>query len=92
MAWKTSFRECIKLHRNVMTKNNVDSKYRLKIWRTVGNGENGIWSMQGGNDAVEFYDSVNGLHEEISKSYEWDWLKEFFKNRYTSIEKPVMLQ
>ena len=91
MAWKTSFRECIKLHRDVVNKNDVDAKYRLKIWRTVGKGKNGEWSMQGGNDAVEFYDAVNGKHEDLSKSYEWEWLQEYFTNKYTSIEKPVII-
>lgn len=92
MAWKTAFRECIKLHQDVEMKNDVDAKYRLKIWRTVGNTKNGPWSVQGANDGVEFYDSVKGDPAQLQHSYEWEWLNQYFTKKYTSIENPVIIQ
>ena len=92
MAWKTAFRECIKLHQDVVTKNDVDAKYRLKIWRTVGETKNGVWSIMGANDGVEFYDSVKGDPAQLQNSYEWEWLNEYFIKKYTSIEQPVIIE
>ena len=92
MAWKTAFRECIKLHQDALTKNDVDAKYRLKIWRTVGQTKNGIWSIMGANDGVEFYDSVKGDSTQLQNSYEWEWLNEYFIKKYTSIDQPVIIE
>lgn len=92
MAWKTAFRECIKLHQAVVIKNDVDAKYRLKIWRTVGETKNGVWSILGANDGVEFYDSVKGDPVQLQNSYEWEWLNEYFIKKYTSIEQPVIIE
>jgi hypothetical protein len=37
----------------------------------------GQWSKKGAEDAVEFYDSVNGDLAELKKSYEWAWLASY---------------
>ncbi len=92
MAWKTAFRECIKLHQDVTTKNDVDAKYRLKIWKSIGETKNGVWSIMGANDGVEFYDSVKGDPVQLQNSYEWEWLNEYFIKKYTSIDQPVIIE
>ena len=76
MAWRTAFREVIKL----CGSTDVDSQYRLKQWLdtdTNGIVENEQWSVQGAQDAVEYYDSVNGDFDQLRKSYEWDWLASY---------------
>ena len=71
MAWRTAFRECIKLKNSL----DVESQYRLDKWLTVGNThDTGQWSIYGAQDAVEYYDSVAGEFTELKKSYDWAWL------------------
>jgi hypothetical protein len=72
MAWRTAFRECIKLR----SSSDVESQYRLKKWlgpipEAVINSE---WSRWGAEDAVEYYNSVDGNSTELRKSYDWSWL------------------
>ena len=76
MAWRTAFREVIKL----CSSPDVDSQYRLKKWLntdTKGLVKNEQWSIQGAQDAVEYYESVNGDFDQLRKSYEWEWLASY---------------
>lgn len=78
-TWRTAFREAIKLRENF---GDYDSEERLHVWQTVAEGENAQWSILGANDAVEYYDSVKGNYLELMKTYEWDFLREYFSKRY----------
>ena len=70
-AWRTAFREVLKLKSN----KDVESAYRLTKWLTVAQGQpNGEYSRYGAEDAVEYYDSVQGDFAELKKSYDWAWL------------------
>jgi hypothetical protein len=73
MAWRTAFREVLKLRASLP---NVESEYRLNRWLTQ-DGTPGAWSMKGAEDAVEYYEAVNGDFNEIYKSYEWRWLASY---------------
>jgi hypothetical protein len=77
-VWRTSFRECLKLRDSV----DIDSKYRLKQWTSVGNGEYGEWSIKGAKDAIAFTDDP-------LLSYEWKWCKNYFNKTY--INKAVIV-
>jgi hypothetical protein len=77
MAWRTAFRECVKL----CGQTDVESKYRLSKWLeiiplapTTAGAE---WSRWGAEDAVEYYDTVNGDIVELRKSYDWAWLASY---------------
>jgi hypothetical protein len=73
-AWRTAFRECIKLRATT----DVESQYRLKQWLKENNfNDNVKWSHIGAQDAVEYYESVNGDFAELKKSYEWAWLARY---------------
>lgn len=73
-AWRTAFRECIKL----CGQKDVESQYRLKKWHTMTTDHpNGQWSVYGAEDAVEYYESVKGEFDELKKSYEWSWLASY---------------
>jgi len=73
-AWRTAFRECIKLRGNT----DVESRYRLDKWLTVDlTHSNGQWSIWGAEDAVEYYDAVAGDFAELKKSYDWTWLASY---------------
>jgi hypothetical protein len=74
MAWRTAFRECIKLR----AATDVESEYRLKQWLKENNTPDAIkWSHIGAQDAVEYYDSVSGDFAELKKSYDWAWLASY---------------
>jgi len=73
-TWRTSFRECIKLTQQT----DIESRHRLKIWSTVGEGDNAEWSIQGATDAVEFVASG----EDLGQTFEWAFLEEFFNSKY----------
>ena len=75
MAWRTAFRECIKL----CGQTDVESQYRLNRWlgpvhEALINSE---WSRWGAEDAVEYFRAVNGDMAELRKSYDWAWLASY---------------
>jgi hypothetical protein len=72
LAWRTAFRECIKLRASLP---NVENKYRLNQWLKENNHNDRVkYSHLGAEDAVEYYESVGGAIEELKKSYDWAWL------------------
>ena len=75
MAWRTAFREVIKL----CSSADVESQYRLNQWLATPrtNVENWTWSVWGAEDAVEYYQAVKGEPTELRKSYEWAWLASY---------------
>ena len=75
MAWRTAFRECIKL----CGQTDVESQYRLRKWLEVIPlaTPNAEWSRWGSEDAVEYYDAVNGDMVALRKSYDWAWLASY---------------
>ena len=80
-CWRTAFRECIKLKDSLP---NVENEYRLNQWLTKDNTDS-QWSKKGANDAVEYYNSVNGNFAELKKSYDWDWLNTYAMLKYGSM-------
>ena len=74
MAWRTAFRECIKLRDSLP---NVENDYRLNRWCADGHGVNAEWSTWGAQDALEYYDAVGGDFAELKKSYDWAWLASY---------------
>ena len=71
-TWRTAFREVVKLTQ----QSDIESQYRLQQWLTVGNGDMGMWSMQGAKDAVDFVSTG----QELQLSFEWAFLKEHFNS------------
>ena len=74
MAWRSSFREVLKLKWMLEQRADVETEYRLKMWLMKGEGEKGRWSIQGAVDALEYYESVAGDFDKLKLSYDWDWL------------------
>jgi hypothetical protein len=73
VAWRTAFRECIKLKDSLP---DVENEYRLTQWLTRDNTEE-QWSLKGAEDAVAYYDAVGGDFAELKKSYDWTWLASY---------------
>ena len=73
MAWRTAFREVIKLRASLP---DVENQYRLDRWLEVDLSP-GQWSAKGAQDAVEYYESVNGDLAQLRLSYDWAWLSSY---------------
>ena len=76
MAWRSSFREVVKLKWMLEQKADIEAEYRLKVWLTRGEGEKGEWSKQGALDGSYYYDDVRGNFDQLKLSYDWDWLND----------------
>ena len=74
MAWRTAFREALKLRHSLP---DVENEYRLGRWLSPGQGINSEWSQRGAEDAVEYYREVGGNFAALRKSYEWEWLASY---------------
>jgi hypothetical protein len=75
VAWRTAFREVIKLKHSLP---DVENEYRLARWLTaLNNVENSEYSVWGAEDAVEYYEAVGGNFAELRKSYDWAWLASY---------------
>jgi hypothetical protein len=73
-AWRTAFREVLKLKCNT----DIESEYRLNKWLTIAAGHPwGQYSIYGAEDAVEYYDTVAGNFDDLKKSYDWAWLASY---------------
>ena len=82
VAWRTSFREAIKLYDDVINTGSIESEYRLSKWCSSNGTEIGDWNMKGGLDGVEYYKEVNGDFNKLRLSYEWEWLNTRFQSKY----------
>ena len=85
MAWRTAFREVMKLKQSIDMIPSVESTYRLKIWTSKAKGPNGEWVLKGSNDASDYYDNYKNSYKDLIKSYDFAWLKQYFENRYGKI-------
>ena len=75
MSWRTAFREVLKLKHSLP---DVENEYRLNMWLSnAGEVKNAEWSQFGAEDAVEYYNEVNGDFTALKKSYEWEWLASY---------------
>ena len=78
MAWRTAFREALKLKTSLP---DVENEFRLTQWLSTNPGSQHIvneeWSRWGAEDAVEYYNEVDGGFAALKKSYEWAWLASY---------------
>jgi hypothetical protein len=74
-TWRTAFREVLKLQASLP---DVENEYRLNKWLDINGDEaDPQWSRLGAEDAVEYYNQVNGDFDALKKSYEWEWLASY---------------
>lgn len=84
-AWRTSFREAVKLYKNIQDGNFVEeSQERLDKWCSSNGTPEGDWNAKGGNDGIAYYKEVNGDFKSLRQSYDWAWLDKRFDSLYGS--------
>ena len=81
-TWRTSFRETLKIKHSVVSHNDPASKYRLRTWLNVAEGDYAEMCLMAAKDAVEYYESVSGNIDKLMLSYDWQWLSEFYQKKY----------
>jgi hypothetical protein len=83
LTWRTAFRECIKLKDDVERTGSIESRYRLDVWLTTAEGNCAESSLQGAQDALEYYNDVAGDMDQLMLTFEWNWLKQYYATKYT---------
>lgn len=75
MAWRTAFREVIKLlHYQSLDSSEEETNYRLEQWSTVFKGKNSEWVNRGVSDARDYFLKSGGNLEKLKLTYSWEWL------------------
>ena len=82
ITWRSSFREVLKLKLEVDNGADVEIQYRLKVWCSKANGDNAEYCLAGASDALEYYAKVSGDYDKLCLSFDWEWLQEFYYNKY----------
>jgi len=79
-AWRTAFREAIKLRHSLSIQPDIETEFRLEAWLEKDNGDNGKYSCLGAQAAVDYYYEVKGDYQELMITYEWDFVDKLFES------------
>jgi hypothetical protein len=82
VSWRSAFREVLKLKREVDIGSDVEIKYRLDTWCSIAVGDNSEWVLQGAQDALSYYQEVNGNLDALMLSFDWAWLQQWFEQKH----------
>jgi hypothetical protein len=75
-AWRTAFRECVKLQASLP---NIENSYRLQQWLAADHYE----THQGAQAALDYYQQVQGDPSALRLTYEWQWINDYYQSRQT---------
>lgn len=80
-TWRSAFRECVKLSTGIINGQiGEETKERLRIWCSVGNGEFGDFSIAGANKGLEFGRIFQNQPEMLRLINDFDWLEGKFNS------------
>ena len=82
MNFFINWNKVLKLKHFLLEAPTIETEYRLKKWLTQAQGSYAEWSIRGSQDAIEYYESVEGDYDKLKLSFEWDWLKNYYKTKY----------
>lgn len=82
VTWRSAFREVLKLKREVELGADVEIQHRLHIWTTHAQGQNAEHCLQGAQDALNYYEKINGRIEDLQLSFDWAWLQDYYYSLY----------
>ena len=78
MAWRTTFREVIKLAHYDAIKFDLDASDRLHIWLTHAKGKNKDIVLKAANEAYNYFINSHDNIDKLKLSYDWNWLDLYF--------------
>lgn len=81
-AWRTAFRETVKL---TLKDTTISNKWLLR-WRTHAEGLHANWVLQGAADGHAYALTHKDNIDALLKTERWDWLQEYF-NKYIKSEE-----
>lgn len=81
-AWRTAFRECVKLQDIIDRTAELAAEERLKVWTTHAEGPYAEWVLKGAQDGQQYSKENQGNQHALALTVEWSWLKDFFTARY----------
>ena len=84
ITWRSAFREVLKLQQEVDNGAGIEIQHRLHVWKTKAKGENAEYCLQGANDAINYYNSVNGAVDKLQLSFDWKWLEDYYYTLYNT--------
>jgi len=84
VTWRSTFREVLKLKREVDLGADVEIQHRLRVWTTQAQGQNAEHCLQGAQDALAYYDQVQGRLEDLQRSFDWAWLQDYYYKLYNT--------
>jgi hypothetical protein len=74
MAWRTAFREAVKLKCYFSQTADIETEYRLEMWLERAQGVNGRYSQLGAQAGVDYYNVCQGNLVKLQSTYEWEWV------------------
>ena len=80
-TWRTAFREALKLRLFMDTQPTIETEYRLEQWLSKAEGKHSYYSLVGAQDAVRYYEEVQGNRAKLQLSFDWAWLRNRFDNK-----------
>jgi hypothetical protein len=84
VTWRSAFREVLKLKLEVDQGAGPEIQHRLRVWCSKANGDNADHCLAGANDALEYYQLINGDYEALKLSFDWAWLQDYYYKKYQS--------
>jgi hypothetical protein len=82
VAYRTAFREIVKLLYAQKTQPTVEGNYILSKWYTESDMLNAGYIRDAYADAVEFVGKYSSNFEELFRSYEWGFVDSLYQQRY----------
>jgi hypothetical protein len=82
VAWRTAFREVVKLQYYQKTKPTLETEHRLQTWLSVGNN----YTLSAAKHAVDYFKKVDGNFEELRKTYDWDWIEDQYSDVFNQLK------
>jgi hypothetical protein len=84
-TWRTAFRETHKLSEFNNNNLDIETQYRLHVWRNIAHGDYAEWSLRGANDGIKFYEQYKDDAEYRRNTFRWQWLRNYFVELYGTI-------
>ena len=82
VAYRTAFREVVKLLYAQQTKPTVEGNHILLKWYTESDMQNATYVRDAYTDAVEFVKKYSENFEKLFQSYEWEFVDSLYQRRY----------
>ena len=82
VAYRTAFREIVKLLHAQKIKPTVEGNYILLKWYTESDMQNASYVRDAYTDAVDFVNKYSADFEKLFQSYEWEFVDNLYQQRY----------